>query len=113
MDILFLIILSWQLHRMSVAKRVSPWPYVLNFVAIFSLSSFLLVFFLYRFMGFTGNIQEWGNTLKPYTSFILLFEFMLFIFFRQKIVRLPDYHDGEDDSNLSASGGKKDLSYFR
>jgi hypothetical protein len=57
-----------------------------------------------------ADAQKEVQSLTPFT---MLFDFLLFLYFRRRIDRLPDYHDEDDDNNLPPNGGKKDLSYFR
>ncbi len=112
MDILILVILSWQLHRMAIAKGVSPWPYVVNFVSLFLGTMLLFVTTAFLITGVKTDLEEWGKLVLPFTPFILLFQIALFIFFRKKISRLADYKEA-DDSGTPPSSNKKDLSYFR
>ena len=115
MFLILLMLFCYFLHNMCNEKGVSPWSYLAGFVTgwvlVFLAASAIIVFIYGRNV---INHPDLQNELRPFTAFILLFHFILFIFFRQKIAHLPDYTEDDDDSHLPPpSSGKKDLSYFR
>ena len=113
---IILIFFCYFIYKMCTEKEVSPWAY---------LGGFVTGFFLIIFAAFAGCLFFFGPNLMheadaqkkidSMTPFAMLFQFLLFLFFRRRIERLPDYHDEDDDNNLPPNdgNGKKDLSYFR
>jgi hypothetical protein len=95
-------------------KGVSPWNYIAGFVTgwllVFFVASAVIVFIYGRDVVNHPDLQK---DFLPFYPFILLFHFLLFIFFRQKIAHLPDYNEDDDDTHFPPSDEKKDLSYFR
>lgn len=121
MDIILLVAFSYQLHRMADNKGVSPWPYVLNFTGIFVAVVFAVTVVMSTVMNIDLSDMKNPENLKKLIwvqPFVLLFEVMLFLFFRQRIKRIPDYNEEEDDypgpdNRPEPPKEKKDLSYFR
>ena len=109
-----LILFSYFLHKMAVEKGLSPWGYLGGFVAgffvvIFASVAAIIFFYGVHVLG-DADAQKEVNSITPFT---MLFHFLLFLYFRRRIERIPDYNDEDDDNNLPPNDGKKDLSYFR
>jgi len=110
-----LVICCFFLHKMSVEKGISPWNYLAGFISGFFLIimaawGVTVYFFGPNFM----HDADAQKKIESMTPFAMMFQFLLFLFFRRKIDRLPDLHDEDDDNNLPNDGKeKKDLSYFR
>jgi hypothetical protein len=109
-----LVLFSFFLHKMATEKGVSPWGYLVGFISGFFVIIFATIAAIIFFYGIhvlaDADAQKEVQSLTPFT---MLFDFLLFLYFRRRIDRLPDYHDEDDDNNLPPNGGKKDLSYFR
>jgi hypothetical protein len=110
---IILVLFCYFLHKMCIEKEVSPWGYLGGFVTGFLLIigaayAGCLYFYGVNLMH-DPDAQKKMETMAP---FAMMFQFLLFIFFRKRIENIPDYHD-EDDDNSPTEGGKKDLSYFR
>ena len=109
-----LILFSFFLHKMAVEKGISTWGYLGGFIAGFFLIILATVAAIIFFYGtHVLNDPDAAREVQSLTPFTMLFHFLLFLFFRRKIERMPDYHDEDDDNNLPPNDGKKDLSYFR
>ena len=110
-----LVVFCYVLHRMCTEKGVSPWSYLTGFITGFLLiimATWSIINFLFGRNAI--NDPEMQKTILALWPFAMLFHFLLFVFFRRKISRIPDYPDDKDDSHTPPpSSGKKDLSYFR
>ena len=110
-----LLFFCFYLHKMAVEKGVSPWAYVGGFVggffAIIVATAFAIIFFYGKHvLSDADAVKE----VESFTPFTMMFDFLLFLFFRWKLDRIPDYGDDDDDNNPPQNDGeKKDLSYFR
>jgi hypothetical protein len=100
---------------MCAEKGISPWSYLLGFITGFFLVLFATsaaIIFVYG-----SNVMSDPDAMKKIASFspfAMMFHFLLFIFFRHKISRIPDYNDEDDETHLPPpASGNKDLSYFR
>lgn len=114
-EITLFILLSYHLHRMARQKGLSPWPFVLNFLAAFLLMAFLVS---YTFISIFGQdalkTQEGMRNAMYMVPFVVLFQIMLYIYFRKKIGRSnPPENDWDDQQDDTPPTPKKDLSYFR
>lgn len=110
-----LVVFCYFLHKLAVEKGVSPWAYIGGFVTGFFViivaTAVAVIFFYGRHVLNDADAQKEVESLTPFT---LLFDFLLFLFFRWRLDRIPDYGDDDDDNNLPPNDGdKKDLSYFR
>ena len=122
-DIVLLSIYSYALYRMANSYNIMPWKWIIRYVVSFTAS---VCVFLAVMMGIYGEsmvkdqafIQKLGLTIEP---FMLLYEFVLFYFFRTRIVRYVhdlDQIDKGDNNNIPDQPNKpnkeqKDFSYFR
>lgn len=124
MDIILLVAFSYQLHRMADNKGVSPWPYVLNFTGIFVAVVFAITVVMSTVLNIDLSDMKNPENLKKLIwvqPFVLLFEVMLFLFFRHRINRIPDFNEDDDTTSNNNHDNtppnppkeKKDLSYFR
>jgi len=109
-----LVFFCYFLHKMCAEKGISPWNYLAGFVTgffiiILAVWGISVYFFGPNFL----HDADAHKKIESMSPFAMMFQFLLFLFFRRKIERLPDYHDEDDDNNLPPNGGKKDLSYFR
>ena len=111
---IMLVTFCYFLHKMCVDKGISPWGYVGGFVGGFFLIILLAAVGIVFFYG--PHVMKDADSYKEVESlipFAMMFHFLLFLFFRRKIERLPDYNEDDDDNHLPPNDGKKDLSYFR
>lgn len=128
-DLILLSIFSYALYRMAVSYNITPWKwivrYVLAFVAsVFVFSAVMMGVYGEAMMKDTAFIQKLGLTIEP---FIMLYQFMLFFFFRTRIVRYVHNLDLLDKNNNNDipdtppppkkdpkdAKDQKDFSYFR
>ena len=110
-----LVLFCYFLHKMAVDKGLSPWGYIGGFITGFFLIIFstaaAIVFFYGRNVLHSPDAQK---EIESFMPFAMLFDFLLFLFFRWRIERIPDYNDDDDDHHMPPNDGeKKDLSYFR
>ena len=111
-----LVLFSYFIHKLCVEKEISPWGYLGGFVSGFVL---IIAAALGACLFFFGpNVMHDPEALKKLesmTPFALMFQFLLFLYFRRRIERIP-FQDEDDDSNVPPTGGGregKDFSYFR
>ena len=112
---IILVLFSYYLHKMCVEKGISPWNYLAGFVTGFVLIILAAWGVSVYFFGpnFLHDLDA-QKEIESMSPFAMMFQFLLFLFFRRRIERMPDLHDEDDDHNLPNDGnGKKDLSYFR
>lgn len=116
-DIVLVTLFCYQLNRMARERGLSPWPYVLNYLAIFLV---MMVGFMYAFVslfGIEGLKDEQGiKTAMMFEPFAIMFEVFLFIYFRKKIQKTNTSSNDHNDFNPPSQQppkDKKDLSYFR
>ncbi|HWB65163.1 MAG TPA: hypothetical protein VG603_16730 [Chitinophagales bacterium] len=116
---LLLVGCSYLLHRMCDERGISPWRYLAGFVGGFFLILFgtsLAIVIVYG-----QNIlkdPDMQRKIMMFTPVALGLHFLLFLFVRRKIERIPVYgREEDDDSHLPPPppppSEKKDLSYFR
>ncbi len=122
-DLILLTVYSYALYRMAQSYNIMPWKWIVRYVSTFTVSVVALmaiVMGIYgeKMMKDTAFIQKLGLAIEP---FMLLYEFVLFYFFRTRIVRYVhdldqvDKIDKNDNNNIPGPPSKdqKDFSYFR
>lgn len=104
------------LYRMASNKGVSPWPYILNYTGLALLLAVAVATFIIQLGGpemFKGdwfNNPEARQIMMMGLPFTLLFELLLFLYFRKQIDKVVV----EDEEEIHPTPPeKKDLSYFR
>jgi hypothetical protein len=116
-DLVLVIIFCYQLYRLSRERGISPVPYLLNYLAAFTLMMIAFGFLLFSLYG--PNILKSEEGIKMammFEPFAIMFEVFLFIYFRKRLLRVSIPSSGDTDNfNPPKSQGKekKDLSYFR
>lgn len=127
MDIIMLIILSYALYRMAKSFNISPWQWIRKFVTTFMLSAFGLSIVLYSIYGpnFLKDTKMFTKVTTVILPFTLLWQVLLFFFFRHRIIKYVHELDKLDnmsntdktpppsDPTSGKNEPKKDLSYFR
>lgn len=111
-----LVLFCFFLHKLAIEKGVSPWGYVGGFVAGYFVIIVATVAAIVFFYGtHVLSDADAPKEVQSVTPFAMLFDFLLFLYFRRRLERMPDYHDEDDDNTppSAGNGGKKDLSYFR
>jgi len=115
-DIVLVAIFCYQLNRMARMRGLSPWPYILNYLAAFFLMMFLFVYLFLSFYGMDALKDEQGiKTAMMFGPFAIMFEVFHFIYFRKRIQRVVSSENDNNDFNPPSEPPKekKDLSYFR
>ena len=127
------MILGYALHRMAVSFNISPWRWVTRFVSFFMLSVVGMSMVLYAIYGqaFVKDMETFKRVTTIILPFTLLWEVLLFFFFRSRIIRYVAELDRIDRSNdpnytpptppssppppapKAPKEDAKDLSYFR
>lgn len=112
-DLIIVLICSYQLHRMAVERGLSPWPYVGQYVGLFILMGITMAYAIVWAYGkdFMQN-DEAISKVVYFEPFAILFEVFTFIWFRRRIASAEIFEDDDQDDS-PPSDGKKDLSYFR
>ena len=123
-DLILLSIFSYALYRMAVSYNITPWKWIMRYVISFTVSLFACVAIMIGIYGEammkdTAFIQKLGLAIEP---FIMLYQFMLFFFFRTRIVKYVHNLDVVDKNNDNTpptpptkkdQKEQKDFSYFR
>jgi hypothetical protein len=115
-DIVLVIIFCYQLNRMARERGISPWPYVLNYVAAFFLMIFSIGFIFLNIFGMDAlKNEEAVKSAMMFEPFAIMFEVFLFIYFRKRIQKSSISSDRDNDFTPPPppEKPKKDLSYFR
>lgn len=115
-DIVLVIIFCYQLNRMARERGLSPWPYVLNYVAAFFLMIFAIGFIFLNVFGMDAlKNEEAVKSAMMFEPFAIMFEVFLFIYFRKRIQKSSASSDTDNDFTPPSppEQPKKDLSYFR
>lgn len=114
-DIVLVIIFCYQLNRMARERGVSPWPYVLNYLAAFFVMMMTFAFIFLNFFGVDALKDEQAvKTAMMFEPFAIMFEVFLFIYFRKRIQKAVGNNDSNDfNPPAEPPKEKKDLSYFR
>lgn len=128
-DLILLAIFSYALYRLALSYNITPWKWIMRYVIVFIASSFAVVAAVVGFYG-EGVLKDMafaeklGLSLEP---FILLYQFVLFFFFRTRIIRYVHALDQIDKNdrdhhlpgppqpltNPKDPKDQKDFSYFR
>jgi hypothetical protein len=126
-DLILLAIFSYALYRMAESYNITPWRWITRYVLAFFGSTIALVIVLISIYG-EGMMRDAAAMQKISLAaepFILLYQFVLFFFFRTRIVRYVHDLDQIDKDNNNHSGPrfpdapgkdkkeKQDFSYFR
>jgi hypothetical protein len=101
---------------MARERGLSPWPYVLNYLAIFFVTIFACLYAFISFFGIDGLKDEQGlKTAMMFEPFAIMFEVFLFLYFRKRIQKafVPSGDNDDDYHRPQPPKEKKDLSYFR
>jgi hypothetical protein len=121
-DIILLAIFSYALYRMAQSYNISPWKWIIRYVAAFfgsylALSIGIVMFYGQSIVKDMAALEKISLAIEP---FILLYQFVLFFFLRTRIVSYVhklDLLDKNDNNNnhFPDPPGKdqKDFSYFR
>ncbi len=113
--LLLLVGFSYVIHKMCSERGISPWSYLVGFVSGFFLILFATSAALVLMYGQNViNDPEVETKVMAMAPFAMLFQFLLFVFFRVKIGRTRiNKKDDEDTPPPPPAKEKKDLSYFR
>ena len=128
-DLILLAIFSYALYRMAESYNITPWKWITRYVLAFLGSTVALVAVILGIYGEgmmkdAAAMQKMSLAIEP---FILLYQFVLFFFFRTRIVRYVHDLDQIDKDNNNNTGNKfpdspapgkdkkekQDFSYFR
>lgn len=115
-DIVLVILFCYQLTRMARERGISPWPYVLNYLAAFFVMMMTFAFIFLNFFGVDALKDEQAiKTAMMFEPFAIIFEVFIFIYFRKRIQKIVANNNDSNDFNPPAEPPKekKDLSYFR
>jgi len=142
MDLILLLILSYAIYRMAISYNITPWKWIIRYVGAFIASGIAVCAVIINIDGanLSKDISElvarvYGESLtKDLTElekiglalqpFILLYQIMLFFFFRTRIMRYVhnlDLLEKNNDNNIpnppstlkKDQKDQKDFSYFR
>lgn len=115
MALLFLVLICVFIFQIARKQGVSPWMYVVNYISIFFAVGIVISCICIAVFGQEAIMSEQGmKTAELIQPFILLFEIILFLFFRKQILKARTPVNNDDDYNRpEPPKEKKDLSYFR
>lgn len=112
--LILLVVFCYVIHKMCVDRGVSPYKHLIGFITGFFLILFATSFALVMVYGQNIlNDPEVGKKVQLFAPFAMMFQFLLFVFFRIKIARVPIERHEDDEPKTPSGGEKKDLSYFR
>ena len=112
--LIMLVVFSYMLHKLCLEKGISPWNHIVGFIMGFILILFATSFAIVMVYGQNIiNDPDVATKVMLFAPFAMLFQFLLFIFFRLKINRLPLHHDEHDEPKPPKDTDKKDIYYFR
>lgn len=114
LDLALLLFFSFHLHQLAERKGLPPWNAVIRFVLAYF--AVLIIFSIWIIAFYGGTVFTNPDLLKeiaPFLPIVFGVEISLFLFFRYRLAKLPDYENREDDDTDSAPKEEKDLSYFR
>jgi hypothetical protein len=117
-DLVLVCLFCYQLNRLARLRGVSPVPYILNYLAAFSLMMFGFIYLFLNFYGADALKDEQGiKTALMFEPFAIMFEVFLFIYFRKRIQGATPDDNNRDNTDYTQRPNppkeKKDLSYFR
>jgi hypothetical protein len=115
-DLILVIIFCYQLNRMARERGVSPWPYLLNYLAAFFVMIFMFGYIFLSVFGVDALKDEQAvKSAMMFEPFAIMFEVFLFIYFRKRIQKAVASPDDNNDfiPPPPPTKEKKDLSYFR
>lgn len=114
-DLVLVCLFCYQLNRLARLRGLSPFPYILNYLAAFSLMMFGFLYLFVNFYGAEALKDEQGiKTALMFEPFAIMFEVFLFIYFRNRIQKTEPVDNSNDYTPPpSPPKEKKDLSYFR
>ena len=128
MDLILLAIFSYALYRMAISYNITPWKWIIRYVVAFFASMVALIMVLIGIYGPNkmADMLAVQKILVTIEQFTWLYQFVLFFFFRMRIVRYVHNLDQIDKNNNNdipntpspKKGPKdpkdqKDFSYFR
>ncbi|MBS1624292.1 MAG: hypothetical protein JSS76_19855 [Bacteroidetes bacterium] len=121
MDIIVLAIFSYALYRLAMSHHIRPWRWIINYVLTFMVSTFAMAVVLLNVYGqnMMKDMDFMAKVAIRIEPFILLYQFVLFFFFRTRILKYVhalDELDKIDNTPPTPPAPKKedkDLSYFR
>ncbi len=126
MDIILLAIFSYALYRMAISYNITPWKWIIRYVIAFFVSMIALVLTLVGVYGTSlfKDLEAVEKIMTPLSPFVLLYQFVLFFFFRTRILRyvhILDQIDKDNNNNMpnppspptTTGKDQKDFSYFR
>ena len=117
-DLILVAVYCFALYKMAEGYNITPWKWIGRYVTVFIATLFGAVAVMFGIFGETlkepALMQKVGLSMEP---FMLLYEFVLFYFFRTRIIRYVHNLDQIDNNknNFPDSPNKdqKDFSYFR
>lgn len=123
LDLILLSIFSYALYRLTVGHNITPWKWVIRYVAVMVASYFTFFAILVQIYG-QSMIKDTAFALRislMVEPFILLYQFVLFFFFRLRILKYVHALDQLEkidntpppSSPQTPKKEDKDLSYFR
>ncbi len=123
---IFLAIFSYALYRMAISYNITPWKWIIRYVIAFFVSMIALVLTLVGVYGTSlfKDLEAVEKIMTPLSPFVLLYQFVLFFFFRTRILRyvhILDQIDKDNNNNMpnppspptTTGKDQKDFSYFR
>ena len=122
LDICLLAIFSYALYRMAESYNITPWKWIIRYLGAYFASSFVLGAIIYYVYGdISKDLVTVEKLSKMFDPFILLYQFVLFFFFRNRIIRyvhILDEIDKKNNNNMpnpptAPAKEQKDFSYFR
>ncbi|MES2620499.1 MAG: hypothetical protein V4615_06575 [Bacteroidota bacterium] len=112
--LILLVVFSYVIHKMCADRGISPWKHLIGFVTGFFLVLFATSFAIVMVYGQSVmSDPDVEKKVMVFAPFAMLFQFLLFVFFRIKIARVRVPNNEDDEPTLPKDGEKKDLSYFR
>ena len=126
MDFILLVILSFGIYKMAMSHHIMPWKWVMRLVSTFMLSYFAFCLIIVSIYGkeVQHDAAKIAELLTPLMPFVLLYEMLLFFFFRSQMAKyvstldqIDKNNNGNNNSNNTPPSPpqqeQKDLSYFR
>ena len=127
MELVLLGILSFGIYKMAMGYQIMPWKWVMRLVVTFVASyiGFCIAIVLIYGQALQKDANKIVEVVTPLMPFILLYEMLLFFFFRSQMLRYVhalDQIDKNDNNHkntppptspTSPPQEPKDLSYFR